>query len=431
MKPSSEQIQAINTLLADPDFQKLASWEQTINPFGLTGLNEMGHSTVIQWLLSPNDSHGLGDRAFKALLHAAYRQAQESGAEVSFFGDDQYSPLAIEALCFNQLQVFTEHPISASKDDKRRLDLLVIDAQNSIAVVIENKYGARETDGQLQSYMDWSQKALSEFEVLHIHLDACEKFHASGEKSEQWVELNYDWIEENLLAWADLARGSRASQLIKDYYYAICEDELHEDPHFSGVSEAANALVHNHPKTMQTLKNLKQSYSDTNGYIAAASKSWGPDTYLSQVFMKYEFGFELLLETGQLDLIIEQVAKRFPDCDYGNNSNGFSIQPKSWASFMKKQELGWPLYYWFETVESKSEEGEDLNEPEKYLKLRLQFANENLLDDKEDKVQKAWEAITGKELDFQSIKKTKSFLLEDDIPIDASAITDVLARYLS
>ncbi|PZO20689.1 MAG: hypothetical protein DCF25_06200 [Leptolyngbya foveolarum] len=61
---SSEEGQALtNLIISNPDLDRLESMLSELNLFEAIGIirQELKHSTLLAFLLSPNEKHGLGD----------------------------------------------------------------------------------------------------------------------------------------------------------------------------------------------------------------------------------------------------------------------------------------------------------------------------------------------------------------------------------
>lgn len=94
--------------------------------------SEASHSNFLAWLLSPSASHGLGDLFTKRFLRRVFHY-HPSGP----------SPAELEAMQLSDMEVRREWA---------NIDLCLISEANLFVVVIENKVGAQESDGQLYSY---------------------------------------------------------------------------------------------------------------------------------------------------------------------------------------------------------------------------------------------------------------------------------------
>lgn len=93
---------------------------------------EASHSNFLAWLLNPSGSHGLGDLFTKRFLRRAFH-----------FHPSGPSPAELEAMQLSDMEVRREWA---------NIDLCLVSEANLFVVVIENKVGAQESDGQLHSY---------------------------------------------------------------------------------------------------------------------------------------------------------------------------------------------------------------------------------------------------------------------------------------
>ncbi len=118
---SINEQQLVNAMIADPDIEKLAKWNQTSSAFDLLSVNEMGHSSLIAWLLNPRDSHELGNYGLRVLLNSCWQEAIEQDRTPDFF-DDQYQPLTFNQWNFNNATFLIEHDTNGFG----RIDILVL-----------------------------------------------------------------------------------------------------------------------------------------------------------------------------------------------------------------------------------------------------------------------------------------------------------------
>lgn len=54
--------------MRDPNLDKVFNWQKAVNFFDICKIDETKHSSIISWLLSPQESHNLGDAFCKCLL---------------------------------------------------------------------------------------------------------------------------------------------------------------------------------------------------------------------------------------------------------------------------------------------------------------------------------------------------------------------------
>ena len=148
--PEHEKILA--ALLDDPDFIALSEAESRFNIFDALGTRrqELRHSDFLGYLLDPQRPHGLDDRFLRAfLLHATD----------DYEGGGFYNRIELRLNDFTNVAVYRE---------QKNVDVLLLG--DDLCVVIENKIGASESDGQLQKYREYAESELSRPHMLYLFL---------------------------------------------------------------------------------------------------------------------------------------------------------------------------------------------------------------------------------------------------------------------
>jgi len=102
-----------------------------------------------------------------------------------------------------------------------------VNEDNKLLVFIENKYGSRESSGQLPKY----HKYLSEnfeslkFRSVYIFLDVNYDEELNIKVDSNWIALNYEWLSQLLKSVLDRhVLTKQVRKTIRDYYIEISED---------------------------------------------------------------------------------------------------------------------------------------------------------------------------------------------------------------
>lgn len=98
--------------------------------------HEIRHSNVLAWLLSPNASHGLGDKFLKKILVELAMSVEGGGLPLSV--------TQIQSANFFDVQVLREY---------RNVDILIISRLNKLVLMIENKLYAKPSNSQIKDYV--------------------------------------------------------------------------------------------------------------------------------------------------------------------------------------------------------------------------------------------------------------------------------------
>lgn len=166
----AEAKAALGRFLADNDeLEQLSAQLATFNIFRALKIEdvEIRHSNTLGWLLDPAESHGLGDVFLRRILS---NMLLESNADI-----DGLSAAQVELMDFSDIEVRREW---------KHIDVLVIDRNNKLVVLIENKVGSRESPGQLARYRKVIEPEFPSFKLVLVFLtlegESSEDEEASG-----------------------------------------------------------------------------------------------------------------------------------------------------------------------------------------------------------------------------------------------------------
>lgn len=178
---------AVNSFFADANVQRLLTSTATWQPLQICYPREVNMSRMLAWLLDPTQGHGLGDMAIQSLLIRAWTNSGDS--DLSRTLRHFLAPSNVMTEGFSSVIVTTEVDL-----DGYSLDVLVVDSSQHRYVAIENKFGARESEKQLQKYRKKLEKLFPGFLGIHIFLDSNE--YQPGDAA--WIPVGYDWLAEFL-----------------------------------------------------------------------------------------------------------------------------------------------------------------------------------------------------------------------------------------
>jgi len=119
------------------------------NPIKTMGMGhmEIRHSAILGWLLSPQETHGLGDSFLKAFLAQALRGH-----------DSAMPPSALEVSQADMMD-------AEVRREWRHIDLLIMSQKNGWIFIIENKFNSSQHGNQLQRYMDGDASSLVDGDI--------------------------------------------------------------------------------------------------------------------------------------------------------------------------------------------------------------------------------------------------------------------------
>jgi hypothetical protein len=209
--------------------------------FGIIRPTEMQHSTILAWLFNPREGHGQGDAIFKDFLQAAAISTDEHvHANKKFF--EHWTPSRIARTGFHGLCLLPEFKLESGL----RLDLLIVDFDNALLVVVENKYGARYSTDQLQNYYTEVSNTIRKrpvfdgFRTAHVALDRNYR-RMDGNTTpaaplNRWAYIDYFWLERGARrAQLHVGRGNQSAALVTAYCRTQSDYEAPEARHASDL----------------------------------------------------------------------------------------------------------------------------------------------------------------------------------------------------
>lgn len=212
-------FESIAQLDHSKDFSRLHQKFNQFNPFKVLRVDqfEIRHSNVLAWLLDPNENHQLGSLFIKKIITRLVTKTEnEDKAATVDFASYLYAS-------FTDAEVYRE----VKTKNNRFIDLLVVVPSQKLVFLIENKFHATESKGQLRDYLDYAQECYPDYSIIPVFLTLSSD---TPSETEYWV-LDYHDILEILSLHLEL-NGEAISDNIADfirYYIAILEEELVED----------------------------------------------------------------------------------------------------------------------------------------------------------------------------------------------------------
>ena len=167
-------------ILDNPELEKLESLLDQFNIFDVLNIvnAEIRHSSVIAWLLNPNDTHGLGNHFLKLFLKYFINHNKSSL-------DGTISLFTVEFLRLTTVEVWKEW---------NHIDILILieEEDNKFVIAIENKIKTTEHSKQLERYREIVEKKFLNYNKLFIYLSP----DGLIPSDESWFAFNYNIIAE-------------------------------------------------------------------------------------------------------------------------------------------------------------------------------------------------------------------------------------------
>ena len=320
----------IENFVRDPNLEKVMSWQMTFNIFEISAIKETQHSSIIAWLLDPNESHNLGSRFIKSLLRAAKFKFEDCKKDSkcqkrafmnnSFLSDWSYYDIEISS--FQHVQVVTEFKAGKRiKSGYDAVDICVLDQNNSLLVIIENKYGSRDYR-KLPNYYEYLQDNFRDLKYkLYICLDA---YVPLKNIDDNWIGLSYDWIESFCEEAIEKETLTPKVEMILTDYLECIGDEIHTKCQKDLEGNFAK-LSHDHRELLDLLRTEKITTSEGDKKIRDLyhiedlySANINPSSiryHLIMFYWKYYDIIEKLYQYNTFHLIKNEIEKSLPNTE--------------------------------------------------------------------------------------------------------------------
>jgi hypothetical protein len=158
-------LESIAQLDHSKEFAALHQKFHQFNPLKVLRVDqfEIRHSIVLAWLLDPNENHKLGSFFIGKLLSRLMTRV-ENEEKIEKFNFPYY---LYHNHSFTDLEVYREVKTVTG----RYIDLLVVVPSQKLVLVIENKYHASESIGQLEDYINCARSTyIDDYTIVPIFL---------------------------------------------------------------------------------------------------------------------------------------------------------------------------------------------------------------------------------------------------------------------
>jgi len=252
-RPTHDDLELF--LVNNADLNRLSGHLNRFNPIRVMRMErmEIRHSAILAWLLDPIETHGLSDKFIRAFITGALK------------GEGASVPSALDVL---QADLYD----AEVQREKSSIDIYVLIPGKGWAFIIENKFHARQSEGQLARYLKVAEKRALELGNKLVHKGI---FLALGDEEPQdpsFVRIQYKdvfSILNQLLYLNEENLSDNVRQFIRHYLDVIGES--------TGMSDELSEM-------MTLAKNLYQRHRRTIDFIVEHGKSTSFTIAVDQVF---------------------------------------------------------------------------------------------------------------------------------------------------
>ena len=168
---NSDDMEALKAFLLDIScLDPLSEWTDRFNLFDVLKIShyEIRHSNLLAWLLSPNETHGIGSIFLEGFIKLVLHNTQGNV--------DVFRVLLMD---FQTITVFREW---------YNIDILAVSETEQFVLCIENKYGSKEHDDQLNRYRETVLRSFPGYTHLFVFLSPDG---AESSSPEYWCPISY------------------------------------------------------------------------------------------------------------------------------------------------------------------------------------------------------------------------------------------------
>ena len=238
MNINSEKEILKQFIYENTELEKLEDIATEFNIFSALDIirNEIRHSTFLSWLMTPNETHGLGDYFLKSFLKTVTSKASSLGVDVpSVFDVDSWELSDAEIL-----------------REWKKIDILVKCESKKFICAIENKIYSEEHSKQLERYRNILDKDYPNYQKLLIYLTV----EGDIPSDSNYSPLSYSDIislVEHLLDSKKNAMGTEALSFISHYRDMLRRYIMRD----SDISEVCKKIYRKHKKALELLFEYK------------------------------------------------------------------------------------------------------------------------------------------------------------------------------
>lgn len=297
--PTLDDLESL--FVNNADLDAIRSHLSRFNPIKTMGMErmEIRHSAILGWLLSPQETHGLGDTFLKAFLSQALRGH-----------DSMLRPTALEV---SQADLMD----AEVRREWRHIDLLVLSPRNGWVFIIENKFDSGQHCNQLKRYMDVVSTSLMGGESYTALRGVFLTLWDEDPADDRYAPIEYARICELLDQIALSGRiplSPEVETFLRHYLDVILEATGMSDTQ-AEMEKLARQLYRDHRRVLDFVV----EHGKSTDFVIACEAIFGEEPDYGDV-----------IDIGKQSFVFNH-----------SDANAFSFLPKSWFDALGEDE-----YYW-------------------------------------------------------------------------------------
>lgn len=326
----------IDLFFADRTVQSAIEASRESRPLQICYPSEIPVSRFLAWLFDPTQGHGLNGSLIRRLLTACW---ENGGGILSEKICNKIAPSSLAMQSFADAIIQREIVFI----DKRRLDVLILLPQQKLLIAIENKFGAKQSRQQLETYRKHLTSGFEGWDQVLVFLDT----DSAQPADDCWIGLDYEWlIEELRVAEQSTWLGEEPRRSIRDFRIAI--DRSQQADSLRSVSEySLLEMVRSHKAVFAQMEYWDNKGQTSNELLTASyadnSKLGKALQKLLPIYFQRSRLWRQCAAMGAYAELRSAAQAQFPDvlCDAKRSACYFFL--KKWESLMAKDVSYWPI----------------------------------------------------------------------------------------
>ena len=260
--PTSGQSKAAALMALNED-RRLETLRDMLNEFNLFDVlgverSELQHSRVLEWLLNPCGTHGLGRSFLRGFLTRISSDGDRTG------------------LSHAEVDGWDLHDVKTVRE-RHRIDILVVGESDGFVCLIENKIDSGEHTDQLSRYLKDVEQAYPQLRALPVFLTPVGARPSKDSDSERYVSLGYSEIADLLRDVLDTlaATVNRDAEVFLEQYEQTLRRRIVDTP--SDIDRLASQGYNNHRDAIDRIIEIKQLMNVTTWAVDPAIGRHSPE----------------------------------------------------------------------------------------------------------------------------------------------------------
>ncbi len=230
-------IKRLQEFNLDADTQKLLDYYESPSYMEMMGVSrtETAHSSLLAYLLNPDQSHKLGKRFFLYFLEMVFGRSVENRDDTTkeFDIDDFHQELLVRNVQIENLRCATEYPVKNG-----RIDILILfdnvleGEKESYVLVVENKVGSTEGHNSNKAQTDYYYEEIKRIFPSHKRLFVYLTPPGVADcKNKSFVHVTYqDVLDQCIQPCIDQDNiTSQTKFILKDYVKSLSKPAISDD----------------------------------------------------------------------------------------------------------------------------------------------------------------------------------------------------------